>query len=116
MSINYLLNVVVSEKEQAVNLTFFNSSDNKWIELLDSDYRPYFFISHPITKEDVTVIQELGVRTRVEDKTDLFTGQNVKLTRIALEDFSDHLQISRKFSKSWQTKCLQFRVIFTTKA
>jgi len=71
---------------------------------LDTNYRPYFFSSHPITKEDSTVIRELGVKTRVENKTDLFTGQNVKLTRIALEDFSDHLQISRKFSKSWQNE------------
>jgi len=104
LSINYLLDVAVSEKEQAIKLTFFNSSENKWTEVLDTNYHPYFFIPHPITKEDSAVIQELGVRTIVEDKTDLFTDQNVKLTRIELEDFSNPLLVSRKFSKSWENE------------
>ena len=102
MSINYLLDAAVSEKEQSIKLIFFNPSENKWIEISDTEYQPYFFIPHPIPKDDLKVIQELEIRTRVVEKTDLFTDQNLKLTKVCLEDFADPLQTSRKFSKSWE--------------
>jgi DNA polymerase elongation subunit (family B) len=98
------LNAQISEKEQAIKLTFFNSSGNKWIEVLDTNYRPYFFISHPITKKDGAFIGKLKVRKKVENKTELFTGQNVKLTRIELNEFSNSLQVSKNFNKSWENE------------
>ena len=102
MTIYYLLDAAVSEKEQGIKLTFFNPSKNKWKEIVDTDYRPYFFIQYPIPEDDLKVIQELGLGIRVVEKIDLFTRQPVKLTRVELEDFSDLLQLSRKFSKSWE--------------
>ncbi len=102
MTIYYLLDAAVSEKEQGIKLTLFNPSKNKWKEILDTDYRPYFFIPYPIPEDDLKVIQELGLGIRVVEKTDLFTRQTVKLTRVELKDFSDLLQLSRKFSKSWE--------------
>lgn len=102
MTICYLLDAAVSEKEQCIKLTFFNPSKNKWKEILDNNYRPYFFIPYPIPEDDFKLIQELGLGIRVVEKKDLFTGQTVKLTRIELKNFSDPLQLSRKFSKSWE--------------
>jgi len=102
LTIYYLLDAAVSEKEQGIKLTFFNPSKNKWIEIVDTDYRPYFFIPHPIPEDDLKLIQELGLGIRVVEKTDLFTRQTVKLTRVELKDFSDFLQLSRKFSNSWE--------------
>ena len=102
LTIYYLLDAAVSEKEQGIKLTFFNPSKNKWKEILDTDYHPYFFIPYPIPEDDLKVIQELGLGIRIVTKKDLFTGQTVKLTRIELKDFSDPLQLSRKFSKSWE--------------
>jgi DNA polymerase elongation subunit (family B) len=100
--INYLVDAVVSEKEQSIKLIFFNPSENKWTEISDTKYQPYFFIPHPIPKDDLKVIQEMEIRTRVVEKTNLFTDQNLKLTKVCLEDFADPLQTSRKFSKSWE--------------
>ena len=102
MTIYYLLDATVSEKEQGIKLTFFNPSKNKWKEIVDTDYRPYFFIPYPIPEDDLKLIQELGLGIRVVEKTDLFTRKTVKLTRVELKDFSDLLQLSRKFSKSWE--------------
>jgi DNA polymerase I len=100
----YLLDASVSEKEQGIKLVFYNPSTNKWKEFLDADYRPYFFISHPIPEEDYKEIQKLGLGIEVVEKTDLFTRKSVKLTKIILSDLSDPLQISRKFSKSWENE------------
>ena len=102
MTIYYLLDAAVSEKEQGIKLTFYNPSKNKWKEILDTDYRPYFFIPYPILENDLKVIQELGLVISVVEKTDLFTRQTVKLTRVELEDFSGPLQISRQFTKLWE--------------
>jgi len=96
------LDAVVSEKEVGIKLTFYSPSKSKWKELLDTIYRPYFFIQYPIPEDDLKVIQELGLGMTVVEKTDLFTRQTVKLTRIDLKDFSNPLELSRKFSKSWE--------------
>ena len=102
MTIFYLLDAAVSEKEQGIKLTFFNPSKNKWKEILDTDYRPYFFIPYPIPEDDLKVIQELELEISVVEKTDLFTRQTVKLTRVEMNDFYNTLEVSRKFSKSWE--------------
>ncbi len=102
LTIFYLLDAAVSEKEQGIKLTFFNPSKNKWKEILDTDYRPYFFIPYPIPEDDLKVIQELELEISVVEKTDLFTRQTVKLTRVEMNDFYNTLEVSRKFSKSWE--------------
>ena len=102
LTIYYLLDATVSEKEQGIKLTFFTPSKNKWKEILDVDYRPYFFIPYPIPKDDLKTIQELELGIEIVKKTDLFTRQTVKLTSVELNDFSNTLELSRKFSKSWE--------------
>ena len=83
-------------------MTFFNPSENKWKEVLDTEYRPVFFIPYPIPENDLKVIQELKLRTKLVEKTDLFSRQTVKLTRVTLNDLSDSLRTSKKFSISWE--------------
>jgi hypothetical protein len=96
------LDATVSEKEQGIKMTFFNPSENKWKEVLDTEYRPYFFIPYPMTEDDLKVIHELKLRTKLVKKTDLFSRQTIKLTKVELGDLSDPLQPSKKFSKSWE--------------
>ena len=103
MTIYYLLDTTVLEKEQSIQLTFFDPITNNFKEILDTDYRPYFFTLYPIPQDDLKVIQEHKIRTSVVEKKDFFTGQTMKLTRIELKDFSDRQQLSKKLSKSWET-------------
>ena len=102
MTVYYLLDAAVSEIEQGIKMTFFNPSENKWKEVLDTEYRPYFLIPYPIPEDDLKVIQDLKLRTKLVEKTDLFSRQTVKLTKVTLDDLSDPLQASKKFSKSWE--------------
>jgi DNA polymerase I len=83
-------------------MTFFNPSEKKWKEVLDTEYRPYFFIPYPTPEEDLKVFRELKSITKLVEKTDLFSRQKVKLTRVELADLSDSLQTGKKFSKSWE--------------
>jgi DNA polymerase elongation subunit (family B) len=102
LSTNTLLDASVSEKEKCIKLTFFNPSKNEYTEKLDYDYRPYFYIPHPPPEHDLEIIKESGITTKLEEKTDLFTGQNITVTRIELEDFSEPIKSARKFIKSWE--------------
>jgi len=96
------LDAAVSEKKQGIKLTFYSPSKDKWKEIVDTDYQPYFFIPYPIPEDDLNVIQELELGMSAVEKKDLFTRKKVKLTKVELDDFSDPLRISRKFSKSWE--------------
>jgi DNA polymerase elongation subunit (family B) len=102
LPVYYLLNAAVSEKEHGIKLTFYNPSNKKWKTIVDTDYRPYFFVPYPIPEEDYEQIQRLGLGIEIVEKTDLFTRKTVKLTKVKLKDLFDHLQISRMFSKSWE--------------
>lgn len=104
MSIYYLIDAVVFEKEHGIKLTFFNSSKNRWKEIVDSNYRPYFFIQYPITKDDLEVLKDLNFDMQVLEKTDLFSGRFVKLAKIELSDFSGFFEVSRRFSKIWESE------------
>lgn len=87
-----------------MKLTLYSPSTDTWEEILDSSYKPYFFIPHPLNKKDRETVKKLDFQTKTEQKTDLFTSQLIKVTRIELEDYSDPLKISRKFSKSWENE------------
>ena len=102
MTSYYLLDATVSETEQSIKLTFYNQSNKKWKTIVDTEYQPYFFIPYPIPEEDYTQIQQLGLGIEIVEKTDLFTRKTLKLTKVKLKDFSDPLQVSRKFNKSWE--------------
>ena len=102
LTIYYLLNAVVSEEEHGIKLTFYNPLANKWKDLVDTDYRPYFFVPYPIPEEDLKVIRKLRLNVTIAEKANLFTRRKVKLTKVELENLSDPLQLSRKFSKSWE--------------
>ncbi len=104
MTAYYLLDASVSEEEQGIKLVFYNPSTDKWKQIVDAEYRPYFFIPYPIPEDDYKEIQELGLGIDVVEKIDLFTRNNVKLTKVILSDFSDLKQASRKFSKSWENE------------
>jgi DNA polymerase elongation subunit (family B) len=87
-----------------MKLTLYNPSKNTWKEILDANYRPYFFVPHPLNKKDREIIKEVEIETKIEEKTDLFTGQSIKVTRMELTDYSDPYQVSKRFTQSWESE------------
>ena len=84
-----------------MKLTLFNSSTDAWEEVLDKDYRPYFFVPHPLSQRDRETVEELGAKTEAEEKWDLFSGQTVIVTRVEIES-SDPRWASERFEKAWE--------------
>lgn len=85
-------------------LILFNPSTEALEEVLDKDYRPYFFIPYPQTLKDQEILNELRAKTRLEEKKDLFTGQTIRVTRVEMEGASDLKRASEGFDKAWESE------------
>ena len=70
MSVFYLIDVSVLEKENALKLSFFDPTDSSWKEVVDRSYRPYFFIPYPISPEDLEVLKDLKFDMQIIEKKD----------------------------------------------
>ena len=90
--VHYLMDAEASR--EGVKLSFFNPSTDSWEEVFDRDYRPSFLIPHHLTRKDQEILDDLRAKTSVEEKSELFTGQMVKVTRVEIEGSSDPTQVS----------------------
>jgi DNA polymerase elongation subunit (family B) len=102
MALHYLINAETFQ--EGMKLIFFNPSTRELKEIVDTDYRPYFFIPHPMSPKDRKIIDALNVETRIEEKKELFTNQIIKVTRIEIDNLSDLKKVSERFEKSWEEK------------
>jgi len=100
LSVCYLIDA--NSVPEGVKLTFFNSSTSNWKEVIDKEYRSYFFVPHPLSQKDKDIIKELGVETRLEEKKDLFTDHTVKVVRVEVRGSSDIDRTSGRFEKTWE--------------
>ena len=102
LAVQYLIDAKASN--EGLRLTFFNPSTGASKEVLDKDYRPYFFVPHPLTRKDQETIERLGAKTRVEKKREFFTGQPIRVTRVEIAGFFDPTRASRRFETSWESE------------
>jgi DNA polymerase elongation subunit (family B) len=100
LEVHYLIDVKAAAK--GVRLNLFTPSTSVWEEVLDKEYRPYFFIPHPISRRDRETVEGLGAKTMVDEKRDLFTGHKVRVTKVEIEEASDLRSASKKFEKAWE--------------
>ena len=100
MSFHYLINAELVQ--DGVNLIFFNSTTNTVEEVVDKDYQPYFFISHPVSSKDQEILDTLNSKVTVEEKRELFTGQAIPVTKLELEASPNPTRISERFENSWE--------------
>ncbi|NIS67555.1 MAG: hypothetical protein GTO12_00980, partial [Proteobacteria bacterium] len=85
-----------------MKLIFFSPSTGAWEEVVDSGYRPYFFVPHPLSEKDREILGGLRATTGVEEKRDLFTDRTLKVTRVELEVSSDPRRVSEGFERTWE--------------
>lgn len=100
VTVHYLLDAEAIP--QGVKLIFFNPQNGGLKEILDEDYRPYFFVPYPLSEEDKRMIEELGAKSMEEEKRELFSDQIVKVTKVELEGSYDPRRASERFEKAWE--------------
>jgi len=102
LAVHYLIDAKAAK--EGVRLNLFSPSTGASKEVLDKEYRPYFFVPHPLTRKDQETIEGLGAKTRVEEKRELLTGQPIRVTKVETEVFFDPREASRRFEKSWESE------------
>ena len=92
MEMQFGVPVVNEYGASELDLIAFENTENQWqansetlfIEILDNDYRPYFFTQHPIPDNELKTIPDLQIGIKVVEKTELFSGQRIKLSKIEI--------------------------------
>jgi hypothetical protein len=102
LALQYLIDAKLVK--DGIVLILFNPSTNALEEILDKEYRPYFFIPYPPIARDQDILNGLGATTRLQEKTDLFTGQTIRVTRVELEGASDLRRASEGFETAWESE------------
>ncbi|MCK4952212.1 hypothetical protein KAS14_00285 [Candidatus Bathyarchaeota archaeon] len=100
MEIYYLIDSEATKK--GIESRLYNPSTGRMKKIMDTRYRPYFFIPHPLSRDDEETVLGLGAKTRVVEKRNLFTGKMHKIILVEIEEFYNLKWISEKFKKAWE--------------
>ncbi|MCW4019648.1 MAG: hypothetical protein NWF14_00235, partial [Candidatus Bathyarchaeota archaeon] len=91
-----------SSEESDIRLVFYDSTTEELRDIRDDTYKPYFFVSHPLSTEDEMTVRSLDAKTGTVEKKNLFTGKDRQLTRVELDNPSLLPAGSRLFKEKWE--------------
>ena len=87
-----------------VTLSFHHAQTNETLEIIDSDYKPYFFLPRPLSNTDEKGIRSLHGEIEVVKKRDLFTHEMKELTKVTVY-LPDIIRRTQKtFKTAWETE------------
>jgi len=87
---------------EGVKLRLYNASTDAMEEVLDTRYRPYFFVPHPTSQGNEEAVRGMGAKTSTVEKQNLFTGKTERITRVELREISDPRRASERFEGVWE--------------
>jgi len=85
-------------------LRFYNAQTDKMLEIRDTDYKPYFFLPHPLSKSDEQGIRSVHGQIKVVKKRDLFTDELKELTKVTVYAPDDFRKARKTFETVWETE------------
>jgi len=85
-------------------LRFYHAQAKETLEIRDSDYKPYFFLPHPLSKSDEEGVQSLHGEVEVVKKRELFTDELKELTKVTVYTSDALRRASKTFEKVWETE------------
>jgi DNA polymerase elongation subunit (family B) len=87
---------------EGIKLLLWNQRTQHQEVNIDRQYRPYFYIPHPIPRPDRTLLQELEVEVSTVIKRDFFTGHPITVTKVE-HSFSDSsIKTPPPFTHIWE--------------
>ncbi|MBE0513208.1 hypothetical protein IBX38_09175, partial [Candidatus Bathyarchaeota archaeon] len=102
MDFYYLLDA--KTEGRIVILRFYHARTDETLEIRDPDYKPYFFLTYPLSKSDEEGIQNLFGEVEVVKKRDLFTNESKELTKVTVYTLDAFRRANRTFEKVWETE------------
>jgi len=89
---------------RTVILRFYHAQTDETLEIRDSDYKPYFFLPHPLSETDEEGIRSLYGEAEVVEKRDLFIDELKELTKVAVYIPDAIKRASKTFKNVWETE------------
>jgi len=87
-----------------VILRFYHAETDEILEIRDPDYKPYFFLSHPLSKSDEEGVRTLFGEVEVAERRDLFTDELKELIKVTVYTFDAFRRASKTFETVWETE------------
>jgi len=87
-----------------VILKFYNAKTDETLEKKDSSYRPYFFLSHPLSKSDEGGVQSLYGEVQVVKRRDLLTDELKELTKVTVYTLDSYRRAGKTFETVWENE------------
>ncbi len=102
MDTGYLIDA--EAEGSVIKLKFIDPSSNELRELRDSDYKPYFFLPHPLSPKDQENLQSLAGEAEIIKKIDLYTNETEEVTKVKL--YRPHFlkKAAKKFETTWENE------------
>jgi DNA polymerase elongation subunit (family B) len=85
-------------------LRFYHAQADETLKIRDLDYKPYFFLTYPLSKSDEEGIRNLSGEVEVVKKRDLFTDEMKELTKVTVYTLDAFRRAIRTFEKVWETE------------
>ena len=102
MSVSYLLDAETDG--DAVKLKFYDMSAGEIKEFKDSEYKPYFLTSYPLSKKDEYTLERIVGKASTVEKHDLFTDKKRIMTKIEIKNPNNLERFSRMFENVWENE------------
>jgi len=87
-----------------VILRFYHAETDEILEIRDPDCKPYFFLSHPLSKSDEEGVRSLFGEVEVAERRDLFTDELKELTKVTVYTLDAFRGASKTFETVWETE------------
>jgi len=85
-------------------LRFYDAQTGEIHETKDADYKPYFYLPHPMSKADEEGIRSLYGEAQVVTKRDLFTDERKELTKVIVYTLDAFNKTPKLFDKIWESE------------
>jgi DNA polymerase elongation subunit (family B) len=93
-----------SSQENAIVLSILNGGTGEIQQIRDETYKPYFLAHSPLTTQEESILQGIGFKKIIVEKTDLFSDERRMMTRIEMDNPA-HLSIAFKlFEEKWEDR------------
>jgi DNA polymerase elongation subunit (family B) len=89
---------------RVVILRFHDAQTKELLEVRDSDYKPYFYVPHPLSQTDEEGIRSLHGETQVVKKRALLTDELEDYTKVTVFTLDAFHKASKTFNHVWESE------------
>ena len=102
MDFYYLLDA--KTEGRTVKLRFYHEQTGEMREIKDTDYKPYFYLPHPLSASDEEGVRSLYGETQTVTKRDLFTDDVKEYTKVTVYTLDAFKKVEKTFTTAWESE------------